>query len=363
MAAAGLTVQAIGVAARRIAGVDRCRSERTGSRVRAGEGAGLLQKLREAIGRRMHEVGSRQPPAESSSRPAAQAGNFDHITYATFGIEPAEFYAGKFAGGPGTADHLADPGNRFNIEYGRARFLAANVKGPRVLDLGCGSAPYAQTLRCNTDARELCGVDLDPVCVAQAAQVYDRALSFDINAALPFPDQHFDTVFSCDVFGHIEFRHKDRVISEIRRVTKPGGRSVHIIESAPVDYDQMTDAPDDRLRTYVRMEGHVGVESAEALRARWFRCFRSVAVENAMLFPFCTIAGYLVDPPTPAALRQIMEGFDQSQRDAAQIVLGYACDTLIEWFRREDPTLLIPGDDNPIRRPSGLVNLLATSPL
>lgn len=289
--------------------------------------------------------------------------NFDHITYATFGIDPAEFYAGKFAGGPGTADHLADPKNRFNIEYGRARFLAENVKGPRILDLGCGSAPYAQTLRCNTDAQELCGVDLDPVCVAQAAEVYDQALSFDINEALPFPDRHFDTVFSCDVFGHIEFRHKDRVISEIRRVTKPCGRSVHIIESAPVDYDQMTDAPDDRLRAYVRMEGHVGIESATALDARWSRFFRSVAIENAMLYPFCTIAGYLVDPPTPAELRQILEGFDQSQRDAAQIVLGYACDTLIAWLRREDPALLIPGDGNPIRRPSGLVNLLALSPL
>jgi SAM-dependent methyltransferase len=289
--------------------------------------------------------------------------NFDHITYATFGIDPAAFYAGKFTGGPGTADYLAEPKNRFSIEYGRARFLAKNVRGSRLLDLGCGSAPYAQTLRCNTDAREIIGVDLDPACVAAAAQVYDDATAFDLCEPLPFPNEYFDTVFSCDVFGHIEFRHKDRVISEIRRVTKPGGRSVHIIESAALDYNQITGNPDDPLRRYVLMEGHVGIESTESLIARWSRVFRSVEVENAMLYPFSTLAGYLADREAPEELKALIRGFDQGQRDAAQIALGYVCDRMIEWLRQADPTLMIPADDNPIRRASGLVNLIALFPI
>ncbi len=286
---------------------------------------------------------------------------FDHITYATFGIDPAQFYAGRFSGGPGpgTVDYLGKPQNRFDIEYGRARFLARSVQGPRILDVGCGAAPYARTLRCNTDARELFGIDLDPACVEAASQVYDHALKFDLGNPLPFPDEYFDTVFSCDVFGHIEFRSKDRVISEIRRVTRPGGRSVHIIESAPLDYAQMTEDPSDPIRKYVLMEGHVSVEAAQSLIARWSRFFVSVEVENAMLYPFCTIAGYLADPDSPEDLKSIMAAFDQAQRDAAQIALGYACDRMIGWLRREDPELLIPADDNPIRRASGLVNLMA----
>jgi hypothetical protein len=32
---------------------------------------------------------------------------------------------------------------------------------------------------------------------------------------------------------------------------------------------------------------------------------------------------------------------------------------MIEWLRREDPALLIPADNHPIRRASGLVNLIA----
>jgi ubiquinone/menaquinone biosynthesis C-methylase UbiE len=302
-----------------------------------------------------NDVGPRR-----SGDPATK--NFDHITYATFGIDPAEFYAGRFVGDPGTTDYLAQPKNRFDIEYGRARFLAGNVKGPRVLDLGCGSAPYAQTLRCNTDAREVHGVDLDAACVAVASQVYDQAKEFDISGTLPFPSEYFDTVFSCDVFGHIEFRHKNRVIAEIRRVTKPGGRSVHIIESAPFDYDQMTHHPDDPIRKYVRMEGHVGIESAEALTARWSRFFVSVALENAMIYPFSTLVGHLADEEAPEELKALIRDFDQGQRDAAQIALGYVCDRMIEWFRREDPALLIPAETNPIRRASGLVNLIAMLP-
>jgi SAM-dependent methyltransferase len=287
--------------------------------------------------------------------------NFDHITYATFGVDPVEFYAGKFSGGAGTVDFLSEPKNRFSIEYGRARFLAKHVKGPRVLDLGCGSAPYAQTLRSNAGARVIYGVDLDAACVRVASQVYDQATTFDINEPLPFPSGHFDTVFSCDVFGHIEFRHKDRLIAEIRRVTTPGGISVHIIESAPLDYDLMTADPEDAIRQYVLMEGHVGVESADSLVARWSHFFGSVTVENAMLYPFCTVAGYLVDAHTPEELKRIMGGFDRGERAAAEIALGYACDTLIEWLRRTDPALLVPGDDHPIRRASGLVNLVAVA--
>jgi hypothetical protein len=34
---------------------------------------------------------------------------------------------------------------------------------------------------------------------------------------------------------------------------------------------------------------------------------------------------------------------------------------MIESFRREDPELLVPAEANPIRRSSGLVNLIAVA--
>jgi hypothetical protein len=126
--------------------------------------------------------------------------------------------------------------------------------------------------------------------------------------------------------------------------------------------DRMTADADDPIRKYVLMEGHVGVESAESLRARWSRHFGSVAIENAMLYPFCTLAGYLADADTPPELKAIIESFDAYQRDAAQVALGYACDRLVAWLRRHDAELLVPSEDHPLQRASGLVNLIAVAP-
>ena len=40
---------------------------------------------------------------------------------------------------------------------------------------------------------------------------------------LDFPDKFFDSAFSSDFFEHISYEVKDKVISEVYRVLKPGG--------------------------------------------------------------------------------------------------------------------------------------------
>ena len=43
---------------------------------------------------------------------------------------------------------------------------------------------------------------------------------------LDFPDNFFDIAYSCDVFEHISLEVKEKVISEVYRVLKPGGTFV-----------------------------------------------------------------------------------------------------------------------------------------
>ncbi len=284
---------------------------------------------------------------------------FDDITYATVGIEPGDFYKDKFVSTPATYDFLAPPENKYDIEFDRARFLASEIVGPNVLDIGCGSGPYAGAIRAAVKPERMVGIDLDPACVETARTVYDEAFCFELGQRLPFEDATFNTVFSADVFGHIEFRYKDAAIQEIHRITAPGGKSVHIVESGFLDYRKMdAQDPDDPIRKYVWMEGHIGVETAHALEERWGKVFDSVTIHNASVYPMWPLAAYLADPDLPEDLRDIILSFDDSQKKAAQIMLGYVANKL----KREAPNdALFPDhtSKDPLRRPSGLVYLVA----
>jgi SAM-dependent methyltransferase len=222
------------------------------------------------------------------------------------------------------------------------------------------------------------GIDMDPGCIEDARDKYDRAMVFEIAKTLPFPDAYFDAVYSLDFFGHVEFRHKNDLIREISRVTKPGGLSLHVIESSDIDYAAIDPSnPDDSLFKYVTAEGHVGLESAKRLRDRWSARFDVSSIENATIFPFYNIALFLFDPSFDRDFRDILATFTTEQRHAAQVCLGFTCDYLKNLAREVDPDLLTPesaeeqqdGDrrgnivSKIFRKPCGLVFLTAQKPL
>ncbi|MBV8396421.1 MAG: class I SAM-dependent methyltransferase, partial [Actinobacteria bacterium] len=84
-----------------------------------------------------------------------------------------------------------------------------NVAGLRILDVGAGDKPYAPYFG---RAGEYVGVDP----VNPHADV--RATAED----LPFDDQSFDVVLCIQVLEHVD--DPARVVRELHRVVKPGGR-------------------------------------------------------------------------------------------------------------------------------------------
>ncbi len=221
----------------------------------------------------------------------------DEITYATFGIDPAEFYATKFHF-PGRLDPAAVGGAfRRTINFQKVDFLLEELRsagagtepGLRVLDLGCGSGIYGAWVRHEFPRVSLHGLDMSEACVGTAlGNGYDVVKAADFLAGLPYPDGYFDFVFTMDVFGHIEFRHKDRVIAEIARVTRPGGAGFHGIEAGEIDYfaaDPLN--PGDPIRKYVHVDGHVGVETLEDNAAR----LRRGGLELTAAFPWLVARG------------------------------------------------------------------------
>lgn len=90
--------------------------------------------------------------------------------------------------------------------------LAPNVTG-RTLDVGCGQKPYRHLF----PSSEYIGLELD----TEANRRGKRADVFYDGKTIPFPDGHFDSVISSQVFEHVF--EPSRFLAEIFRVLKPGG--------------------------------------------------------------------------------------------------------------------------------------------
>jgi ubiquinone/menaquinone biosynthesis C-methylase UbiE len=106
----------------------------------------------------------------------------------------------------------------------------AELAGKDVLEIGCGSGVHARLLA-KAGAR-LTAIDLTPTAVAMTKR---RLELTDLDAtvleadaeSLPFPDASFDFVWSWGVIHHSE--DTTRVIAEIARVLRPGGKLAFMV--------------------------------------------------------------------------------------------------------------------------------------
>jgi phosphoethanolamine N-methyltransferase len=150
-----------------------------------------------------------------------------------------------------------------------------DLAGARVLDLGCGTGGCSLFIGGRYQPEEIVGIDVEPGVVAKAtaaaaeARLADRVSFIAVEPGpLPFPDGHFDVVFSKDSIVHIPDKHT--LAHEIARVLRPGG------VFAASDWMAGSDrSPSPALRRYEELEGlGFGLASPDvyfaALRAAGF---------------------------------------------------------------------------------------------
>jgi|SRR5579863_5861869 len=103
---------------------------------------------------------------------------------------------------------------------GVLEWLAAQ-SGERILDLGCGDGQLTQ--RIAESGAGVVGIDSSLAMVTAARA---RGVKADQGAAekLPYPDGIFEAVFSNAALHWV--RGQDEMLSEVRRVLRPGGRFV-----------------------------------------------------------------------------------------------------------------------------------------
>jgi len=165
--------------------------------------------------------------------------------------------------------------NRMRIKFSmsgrrdRIFFNEMHGRGPDrlILDVGCGGGRHYFC-----DYGKVIGVDPVIELLEIAKTVYQEvyhASGFE----LPFPDNTFDYVVSSDVIGHIPVGDKDRMFAEMYRVLRPGGRTVHVIETDATNiwFRFAHGYPELFQKYFIDLPGHISLELPSELQARFRR--------------------------------------------------------------------------------------------
>lgn len=161
--------------------------------------------------------------------------------------------------------------------------------GETVLDVGCGSGVLDRWLARHTQmANRIVAVDIHRTLLREAAALTAKeglgeVITFrEGNAeSLPFPDDHFDVVMSATV---MELLDADRMLQELVRVTRPGGRVVVVVRA--VDMSSFVNLPlraDLKARVEALPNGTAGARGCAD--ASLYQRFRDVGLRDIKIMP------------------------------------------------------------------------------
>jgi len=200
---------------------------------------------------------------------------------------------------------------------------AARIKiGETVLEIGCGSGVVIREVALRTaGGNPLIGIDLSPYLLREAAQLarrdgYDNMIEFREGRAeaLPLGDNSVDIALSCTV---MEEGDAERMLAEMIRVTRPGGRVAVVVRA--VDMHEPVNLP---LSAKAKVEAPgvfgAGVVPAGCADATLYDRFRAAGLTQLQLFPQLTA----VNPDDPR--------FPMFEQQALAVLQG---DEIAEWQR------------------------------
>jgi SAM-dependent methyltransferase len=162
--------------------------------------------------------------------------------------------------------------------------------GETVLEVGCGTGVLDRWLSRRTEGRNsITGLDINPYLLREAAALLEtdpdaQGVAFKEGSGedIPFPDDSFDLTMSITVIEEVD---ADRMLSEMARVTRPGGR-VAVIARA-MDLPFLMHAPlGEELRAKAEAPGVIGsIAEAGCADASLYRRFRQLPLEDVRTYP------------------------------------------------------------------------------
>src|SRR5215471_5234605 len=165
--------------------------------------------------------------------------------------------------------------------------------GEALLEVGCGSGVLARWRARRTSGRNrISGVDINSYLLREATALarqegLEGAIEFrEGNAeALPFRDNSFDVVMSVTVIEEVD---ADRMLAEIVRVTKPGGRVAVIARAQDIAFP-MNLPLSAGLKAKVEAPGVIGQVSPQGCAdASLYRRVRQTQLTQVKMLPQLT---------------------------------------------------------------------------
>lgn len=125
------------------------------------------------------------------------------------------------------------------------------------LDVGCGGGinwlgNYAETI----------GMELSQASLVEAKKYYAEAVRGDIQK-MPFRDATFDLVYGSYVFEHLSSDVKEKFLSEVFRILKPGGACILQFDTLSNNWITRFALQDEQAykKGFIDTDGHIGLES------------------------------------------------------------------------------------------------------
>lgn len=192
---------------------------------------------------------------------------------------------------------------RRKLETHGAFFIPHLSPGQRVLDCGCGPGSITFGIAARIGDGSVEGIDMDGPQIALAQQ---RAREAGVGNAtfrqasvyeLPYPDNHFDAIFSHALFEHL----KDTVgaARECLRVLKPGG----VIGVATPDWEAFIVAPATPARR-AAVQAYVDKQTANGGDPGTGRKLATILAEGGFASPRMHARFEVYDPIT--AITEVM---------------------------------------------------------
>lgn len=143
-----------------------------------------------------------------------------------------------------------------------------------LLDFGCGSKPYKTMLQVD----KYIGIDFENAGHDHEEEEID--VYYD-GKKIPFPDQHFDSVLSTEVFEHLF--NLEELLGELNRVLKPGGT---ILFTCPFVWNEH-EVPHDYARyTHFSLKHLLNKTGFEVIEAKKAGNFITVLSQMSILYFF-----------------------------------------------------------------------------